>query len=1026
MKSYSTIPLMCHLNRARQVSVLTFLVLLMGSTNLSAKSFDQSLSLNVQEYKIEKVLKLIQKQTEYVFFYRSDLLENSPRVSLQMNNTPIEKVLDEVLKKNGFSYEINDKTIIITKRHNLPKIKKIDKKIAELIKGVVNDPKGEPIVGALVIVKGTTDGAITDIDGKFELQVSEGDVLQVSFIGYATTEVTVNNLDQYLQITMKEDITNLNDVIIVGSRTLGRTDVDRPVPVDIINSAELVSTGQTDLGQMIQFTSPSFNSAKYGVNGTTNYAEPATLRGLSPDQSLVLINGKRRHQFSALQLNVAPGLGTIVTDLNSIPSAAVKRLEVLRDGAAAQYGSDAIAGIINLALNDRNDGGTFQTTAGIHKEGDGVTFKNALNYGFSLGKENSFFNFTLEQFSFSGTNRSDPYSGTIYPDAPDDYATTGPTPDFPYFTDNPRADRGVYPQGDFVVGNYGSNENDTYQAFVNTSYPISEEVSVYAFGGVSRKDILAFGFYRNPARFSRAVLEVFPDGYVPELPGRSVDYSGVFGIKRKLATGWNMDFSGSFGHNHLDLWANNTTNPSLGAATPTEFKVGQYEFNQLIGDASFSKNLGEVAGMDAVNLAFGGQIRRDRFQLHRGSDASYEAGPLKDIGKDIGSSARPGISNLDENDLDRTNVGIYTDVEADVSDALLVGVALRYENYSDFGGNLSGKLSARYKILDNFAIRGSYNRGFRAPSLGQIGNRVNTSTVQNGNIVITKQVSSDTPELAQLGIEEPEAEISDNVNFGFTAELLDGDLLLTIDAFQINIDDRIVISERLNTGDFPAVAALFDDAREIRFFTNHISTRTRGIDIVASYKKELSANSSLNLSLAAAFNGTDVTGQKATPSQILAGAAPENQDIKLLNQTATELIEVAVPREKILLSGTFRFGKLGINGRATRFGEVKAFSRGLSDEDSNVECDEDGRCVQTFEAKIVSDLSLSYFFNNKFSITFGSNNIFDVYPDKYNNTADGFAGQASSYASGQIPYSRNSNQFGFNGAYYYLTANINF
>ena len=909
------------------------------------------------------------------------------------------------------------------------------------VKGMILDQEtNEPLIGASVAVKGKSAGTVTDIDGSFNVIADNGDVLIISYTGYTTIEVMVDGRASY-ELFLSSGI-ELKSIVIVGSRGKPRTDVDRPVPVDVVNAKELISTGQTDLGQMVQFSSPSFNSAKYGVNGTTNYADPASLRGMGPDQSLVLVNGKRRHQFSTLNLNVAPGLGNVVTDLNSLPSGAVKRMEVLRDGAAAQYGSDAIAGIINLALKDQDDGGTFTSTFGGHistpdddasgdrEFRDGLTFKNSLNYGFNLGKEGSYFNFTLEHFKFAGTNRSDYYTGSIYPSVPEDQPrdTDGniiPTEDYPYLTETPRTDRGVYPTDPFVVGNYGSNENETKQLFVNMKYPIGNNgLSIYAFGGYSDKDIIAYGFFRNPGRYSRAVLTVFPDGYVPLLPGESEDYSVAVGLNRTVADSWNFDLSYTLGHNDLELWNRNSTNPSLGSATPTSFYVGQYWFEQSIINADISKNLGPVGGLAGLNLAFGAQYRTDRYQQFLGSLESYEVGPLATQGKDVGSSARPGIQ--DENDVDRSNVGVYADIEADITDQLLFTAAARYENYSDFGGNLSGKVATRYKLSDNFAIRGSYNRGFRAPSVAQLGTVNNTSTVQNGQIVITRQVPAADERLAKLGIEDPKAEISNNYNVGLTAKFADGDFLVTIDAYQIDIDERIVISERLNTADYPAVAALFPDEKEIRFFTNHVSTQTRGLDIVLAYKKAFRENNSLNISLAATFNETEVVDQKDTPAEILAGAEDDKQGLKLLGATATELIEVAVPRQKLLLSAIYRTGKFGITGRATRFGEVKAFSRGLSAEDSNVECDENGRCVQTFEAKIVTDLSLSYSFSDTFTLTAGSNNIFDIYPDKYNNTANGFAGQASSYASGQIPYSRNSNQFGFNGRYLYLTGTISF
>lgn len=913
---------------------------------------------------------------------------------------------------------------------------------AQKIQGVILDKQDNlSLIGASVAIKGAAIGTTTDIDGSFSLTAKTGDVLIVSYTGYSSTKVTVDGRETYT-IYLSSGL-ELDQITVVGSRGKPRTDVDRPVPVDVVTAKELQSTGQTDLGQMVQFSSPSFNSAKYGVNGTTNYADPASLRGMGPDQSLVLVNGKRRHQFSTLNLNVAPGLGNVVTDLNSVPSGALKRIEVLRDGAAAQYGSDAIAGIINLSLRDQSDGGTFTTTFGAHNSTpgdaasgnrtfkDGFTIKNSLNYGFGLGKEGSYANFTLEHFAFAGTNRSDFYAGGIYPSLPEDQPRDGdgniiPTDDYPYSTDNPREERGVYPQDDFVVGNYGSNENETKQAFANINYPIGNKgLNLYAFGGFSKKNILAFGFFRNPGRYSRAVLTVFPDGYVPELPGQSSDYSVAVGINRVLADNWNFDLSYTKGHNDLELFNNNSTNPSLGSATPTEFYVGKYWFEQDIINADVSKNLGAVGPFVGLNLAFGAQYRTDRYQQFLGSPESFAVGPLAVDGKDVGASARPGIQDV--NDLERSNAAVYVDVEADLSEKLLFTTALRYENYSDFGGNVSGKLATRYKFADNFAVRGSYNRGFRAPSIAQLGTINNTSTVQNGTIFITRQVPSNDGRLSQLGIEDPKAEISDNFNLGFTAKLADGALLITADAYQITIDERIVISERLNTADYPAVAALFPNEKEIRFFTNHVDTRTQGVDVVIAYKRAFAENHSFNASLAATFNRTEVTGQKDTPAEILAGASDDALDLKLLGATATELIEVAVPRQKILLNATYRINKFGVTVRATRFGEVEAFSRGLSGEDANVTCNEAGtRCVQTFSAKVVTDLSASFYFSETFTVTAGANNIFDVYPDKYNNTANGFVGQASSYASGQIPYSRNSNQFGFNGRYLYVSAAMDF
>ena len=810
-------------------------------------------------------------------------------------------------------------------------------------------------------------------------------------------------------------------ITVIGSRGKPRTDVERPVAVDVVSGAELRSTGQVDLGQQVQFTSPSFNSTKFGVNGATNFADPASLRGMSPDQVLLLVNGKRRHQFSALNLNVSPGLGTVVSDLNAIPSGAIQRIEVLRDGAAAQYGSDAIAGVINLTLNTAAEGGTVNVTSGLNKEGDGFTIRTLFNQGMKLGGNGGFINYTLEYFSTEGTNRSDPYDGVLYPATPTNY--TGPTANFPYTTATPRTDRGVYPQGTFVVGNYGQNQNRTYQAFLNSELPLSDAVTAYLFGGYSRKDIRAFGFFRAPATFANSNLTIYPDGYVPILPGRSIDWSVNGGFKGELA-GWDLDLSYGVGHNHLDQWANNTVNASLGAASPTSFYIGRSAFTQHVVEFTGSKDFGAVLGMESLNVAMGAQWRRDNFKVSRGDPNSYAVGPLTASGKTPGTNGRPGYAPQDENDLSRRNIGMFIDVEADVTAKLLIAAALRYENYSDFGGNLSGKFAGRYKFSDQIGLRASYNRGFRAPSLAQLGNRVNTSTVQNGLILQTQQISSDNPRLTQLGITDPKAEISNSFAAGLTGDF--DRLTVTIDAFQIDIKDRIAITDGILSANYPAVAALFPGVREIRFFTNQIDTRTRGIDVVATYKIPFDNGNKLSLTLAGTHATTKVQRQRATPAALVAGASAANQAAPLIGLTAIELIEVAQPRSKILFSSNLDIGKLTLGARASYFGSVKAFSTGLNAADSNVKCDANNRCVQTFGGKTLFDLNVTYHVSERLSLTAGGNNIFDTYPDKWNARRNGFTGEAASYSNGQTPFTRNAGQFGFNGAYYYLTANLTF
>ncbi len=875
-----------------------------------------------------------------------------------------------------------------------PNTSLFSKTFDQRIMGTVKDSKGEGIAGANVLVKGTNKGTTTDIDGNFSLDVREGETLIVSYVGMKSSEVKVGS-EATIAITMDEDAGALGELQIVGSRGKPRTDVDRPVPVDVINAKELQQTGQVDLGQMVQYTSPSFNSAKTGINGAANYADPATLRGLGPDQTLVLINGKRRHQFSALNLNVTIGNGSVVTDLNAIPSLAIERTEILRDGAAAQYGSDAIAGIVNLALKKQTGSGSFKGQYGVTAEGDGASYLAALNYGFKLGKEGSFFNFTGTYQNTEATERSDNYTGFIYNSvrAKDDSI---------------RLAKGVYPKNgsEFKIGKYGANSTKAYQGFYNMAYPITKDWKIYSFGGYSKKDILAYGFFRNaiPAN-ANSNVDKFPNGYNPELPGTNLDYSTVVGVSRSVQNGWNMDLSTAYGYNHLDQEANNTTNPSMGAASPTEFYVGRSVFGQSTTDLSFSKALEGFLKTKSTNVAFGAQYRRDNYQLLQGSPESYQAGSLTTKNKAIGSSARPGIAPADETDESRSNIGIFADIESDITDRILVAAAARFENYSDFGNNISGKLATRIKLTNNFAVRASGNLGFRAPSLQQSFNSVTTSTVQAGVIGQTKQIRSDDARAIALGFPKLKAETSQNFNVGLTGKVSEK-LYFTLDAYQINIADRIILSERLIVKDIASLKTPFAGISEIRVFTNQLDTRTRGIDFVTTFKHSFTEKSSINASVALTTNETKVRNIKDSPTALQAGTAKK---ILIIDTVAISLIETAQPRQKLHGSVTYTYSKFNVNVRANHFGAVTAWEKSGTKP----------HIAQIFAAKTTLDVALSYNVTSKIGITLGANNVTNVYPDKVLSTL-------AAYTAGEIPYSRNVNQFGFNGAFYYANLNINF
>ncbi|MEO7444743.1 MAG: TonB-dependent receptor [Ferruginibacter sp.] len=864
------------------------------------------------------------------------------------------------------------------------------------VSGVITTDNGDILPGATVILKGTSSSSVSNSKGQYSLTADQPFpwMIKVSYAGYLVKDYTITQAGTN-NFRLSEANT-LQSITLLGTRGKPRTEVNRPVPIDVIPARELQNTGQVELGQQLQFTSPSFNSAKYGINGSLVYANYATLRGLGPDQLLVLVNGKRRHQFSIPHIGFSIARGSVVTDLNAIPFLAVEQTGILRDGASAQYGSDAIAGIVNLGLRNKVNEGIFKTQFGVTDDGDGGTWMSTVNYGFKLGRENSFLNVTFQYQKQGETNRSDTYTGTIY--SPTKRAD-----------DSIRAARGKYPAtAPFKIGVFGNSEIKSPQFFINAGYPLKRNWSLYSFGGYSYKKAIGYGFFRNaiPSN-ANSNVSLFPDGYVPVFPAEDKDYSTVFGLTRKLLKGWNMDFSTGYGRNSVDRFAENTSNASLGAASPTEFYVGFSSFSQSTTEANFSKNYEALWKMKALNVAFGSQFRLDKYQLERGDSNSYKVGPLATLqGKTPGVQGIAGTSPQDEANETRTNIGLYADVEADITERFLVGLALRYENYSDFSDNFSGKIASRFNLSKNIAVRGSINKGFRAPSLQQVFNSATSTLVQAGQIRYTRQYRSDDPLLDSIGIDNPVPEISWNYNLGLTAKA-GKKFLFAIDAYQINVTDKIIISEALVVNNITALRTRLAGSgiQQVSFFTNHVNTRTKGIDLVASYKTGVGKGNIIT-SLGLTLNETEITKIKNTPDALQAGT---NTKIAIIDTINIALIETAQPRQKIILSSTYHIGKFDFVGRATYFGKVSAWEKPSGKP----------HVKQEFGAKTLLDASLSFSVTKKIQLTAGGNNITNEYPDKVLPTL-------SAYSSGQTPYNRNVNQFGFSGAFYYGSITVKF
>jgi iron complex outermembrane recepter protein len=983
-------------------------------SNYDAQTAQTSYRIGFSQAPINDVFSKIEQATGIRFIFNETKIGHTSNVTISEGNYSLDRLLTIIELQTGLQFKQISNMIAVSRpavktapsvSNAVLPILQAKSVVVPPVTGKVTDKNGEAIVGASVLVKGTTKGVLTDINGSFSLDVEKNDVLVISFVGYKTQEVAVNG-QSVIDVKFEDGESVISELTVVGSRGKPRTDVERPVPVDVLTAKELQATGQVELTQQVQYSSPSFNSAKNGINGIANYADPASLKGLAPDQMLVLIEGKRYHQFAALQTNVTVGKGTVVTDLNAVPSLALERMEILRDGAAAQYGSDAIAGIANLVLKKTVGKGVAQVQYGATSKGDGAGTTVGLNYGFALGKK-GFLSVTGSYQDVLGTNRSDPYNpqpvaGGAYTGVYTNVAAT----DQAKLLETKAWGDGTY--GSFRVSSYGSNAMKSGQLFYNAGYDLGENNwEVYSFGNYSNKKVFAGAFLRTALpTAATSNTDLYPNGFAPQLPGVSIDFSTVFGIRRKVTEGWNVDFSTGYGKNTLDQWAYNSANASLGAASPKDFYIGRIGFGQSLTELNFSKNIKGFAGTQGLNIALGAQYRIDYFTLEAGDAAASAIGPLATTkNKTPGSQGRVGISVDDARERSRSNTGIYADVESDITKNLLIAAAVRYENYNDFGGNTSGKLAARLKLTDWMSVRGSINKGFRAPLLQQIASAASTSTVQAGVLSSTKQLPSEAPELKGLGVADPKPETSLNYNLGITAKA-GNNFLFTVDAYQIDIKDRIIITENLVTKDIAAIKALFPNVQQVTFFTNAIGTQTKGVDLVMSYKKQINNDNRFTGSLAFTVNKTTITDVIETPAALQAGTVAK---VLLIDTVTRALIETSQPHTKVLLSLGYQYKNFAINARSTYFGEVTTWEKptGIPHR------------AQTFAGKNLIDLSVTYNINKTFGLTVGGNNITDVYPDKVYS-------YYASYTNGQVPYTRNANQFGFNGSYYYGTLTVNF
>ena len=885
-----------------------------------------------------------------------------------------------------------------------------------------------PLPGASVVIVGTARSVLTNALGQYHLSVTPGTAtIRARLIGYASAE-------QRVTVKAGETVTAdfrlaatplaLNEVVVVGART-SRTATETPVPVDVITTQELTESGRTELNQMLATLAPSFNASHQAIADGSDHVNPASLRGLGPDQVLVLVNGKRRYSSALVHVNGTFGRGTVGVDLNAIPAAAIERIEVLRDGASAQYGSDAIAGVINIVLKHQTEhldvsntvgstpgGGGFRDMADHH---DGDQLGADANYGFAVG-DRGFFNVTASYLNRGATSRAAPYSGNDIFRGVTTQAGTDSALAANRLTRN-----------DFTmrVGQSAATEG---MAFYNSVVPLSEAAEFYSFGGVGHRDGLSAGFFRLPSQQARVVPQLYPFGFLPDIHTIIDDHSAVAGVRGSIAA-WDVDFSLTAGGNAFHFFVDHSNNASMGAASPTTFDAGRVSFAQTVGNLDVVRSLGAWGGLRSLSFVAGAEFRREEYRIEAGEEASWQLGnggtrPGIDFDttssgapKEPGAQVFPGFQPSNQVDRTRSSLSVYGGFESQVSERLLLDVGGRLEDYSDFGRTLNGKVATRFQVVPALGLRAAVSTGFRAPSLGQAWfNNVSNQFVidASGNLVPNRILTSNNESRVTqtFGVPPLKEESSVNVSFGVVAQPA-SNWSFTADAYRITIADRIVISSQFQSSD-PAVGAvvrrlLAPFARlgvtTAQFFTNAVDTRTTGLDIVLTHSRTL-AGGTLSLTGSANFTKTQVERvnvPQAMADTFTAGNLPAVRGI-LLNREDRNRLEDALPREKGGLAARWGRGRFAVLARATYYGTI--FYRHPNGPAND----------ERFGAKTLFDLDLSSEVRGGVRLAIGGNNIFNTYPDQQVHPTN--------ISLGRFIYSRRVTQFGMNGGFYYTRLQV--
>jgi iron complex outermembrane receptor protein len=814
----------------------------------------------------------------------------------------------------------------------------------------------------------------------------------------------VSGMTAQAQQATEDSGEDISQIIVTGTRVADRSALDTAVPVDVVRSDTLANTGLVEVSQALSTALPSFNFPRPGLADGTDTIRPATLRGLSPDHTLVLLNSKRRHPSSLVNVNATIGRGAAAVDLNTIPMSAVQTIEVLRDGASAQYGSDAIAGVINVRLREARDGGdltlsygqydtsydsprgalpagaTWSAPANIERSrSDGGTTTISGWKGLELGAAG--FLTLAGEFKKQQITRRDGY----------DFRQQYPLVNGAFDPREATFDR--------FDAWYGEPELKQYTAFVNAGVELGGGARFYGWASYQDRESHSAGFFRR-AMDDRNIISIYPDGFLPIIQPDVTDFSGAGGVAWSWGD-WDMDTSIVYGKNKMEFTIENTLNRSLGPTSPTSFDAGGFDYDELVFKFSAVRRLDLQWLSSPLNVATGLEARRENYSIFAGEPNSYiNGGATLPNGSPTQSGAQvfPGFRPSNVVDKDRNAVGAYIDLEANVTQKMLASVAVRAEHYSDFGDNMSGKVSARYDFTDAFAMRGSVQNGFRAPSLQQQYFATTSTNFINGVPFDITTFPATDPVAQALGSKELDAEKSVNFSLGFVWRV--GIMSLTVDGYRININDRVVLSENLVQDNVRAYLQSlgFIGVGGGRFFINGVDTRTTGVDAVMNLPFTTDSAGRFDVTLTGNYNRTNVV--KVPQTAPLAALTPPPPLFDRINVLS---FEEGTPKTKFGAALNWSLARYAATLRATRYGEV-------------LDPGTDATLDATLGAKTVVDLEARLNIADNFKFALGAENLFDEYPDAF---------PISRNATGNTPFS-NYAPFGRSGRFVYGRVSLSF